>query len=1015
MLEQDGGDEEEVYHLQELQMGLQSFDNSSLDNTNRKLRDLERKLSLSSSSSSQQTQTSSVVHNTDLFGLGKQNIQSHVLNHLLDKKVEDKQERIHNSIFNPNELFQERSQQFMTTFGSTYNDDRMKMRSKAKTQDVKSASKLARKDSINLLQNKLEKNSFNTDDDGYRSISQNSQEEKEESPEEEEDFVDTTLEIGDDDSDFENDNHNCSCIHDDSDDEFNTADGPYMDEGLLSSSSLPPSPPRSPPQDLDPSKLYGLYNFSGPEPSHCTLSRDEPVHLVNDEDNYWWLIRKLTKIERMERLRNLGAEIPGDQEIDSDDEDGKIGFVPAECLETHGERLARLNCRKNEEMEKIAEIDIRVRKITIRSNSNVKSVKFENVGDLTESEEEEQAKEEEEEVVVEKDGVYGADLATSVYGTGIRQNLMSFNVDSPDIRPAVEEPETLSDVFPTGAPLIIKKNVRSDLKDKNSKPLSSLSQEDHHSTGLPKLVVVPPRSELRAKDYQTLKKLRDLHKKRRSRVLDSLTDITDDLQAQLNLESAEDERKGSDGDEQWEEGDSSFDISRESCNDGEVESALEAVVGLEPEEEDKQQEMEIEEKKQMEKEVDKVQEEDYDTDDDFGFSFASYQSDEIIAFVPDVKVRPVTSSSEAEEEEDDSVQEIDKKSFELAVKCEDSSRTTKAAKRMKKTRSEGETETSHNRVAIPYEDTPPRGEMVTPVKTSRDVQFDQQTNTSSASSLNFRNSPSLRSQTGEFERLSPILSSQSHPCVGGQSPSPSCVVKSEFIESRNSSLRGGCESSPCPGDKVRPKESLRIPMSSPILQQKTPPTTSSTESLNGTSLSPTFRMGKSQQTGLKVANSSSNFAGFENNNDKRGVSSPQSSTSSINNIPHNGSFKSPLSRSSTLSPMFRNSPVSQPYRGPYQLHYQQQSYGSFRGKSSLDFNDDDDDDDDDEDDDDMVSDTESNRHSLDDNITPLTSMNSLTTLEDRRKTKSVHELFMPILGKFDELAEKLAELDDILK
>ena len=39
-------------------------------------------------------------------------------------------------------------------------------------------------------------------------------------------------------------------------------------------------------------------------------------------------------------------------DIESDEEDGKIGFVPAECLETHGERLARLNCFKMKNWKK---------------------------------------------------------------------------------------------------------------------------------------------------------------------------------------------------------------------------------------------------------------------------------------------------------------------------------------------------------------------------------------------------------------------------------------------------------------------------------------------------------------------------------------------------------------------------------------------------------------------------------------------------------------------------------------
>lgn len=122
---------------------------------------------------------------------------------------------------------------------------------------------------------------------------------------------------------------------------------------------LPPSPPRSPPREMDPSKLYGLYDFSGPDPLHCTLLRDEPVYLINDQDNYWWLIKKLSKAERVELA---SASNPADRAFSyishSDNEDGKIGFVPAECLETYVERLARLNCFKNEELEKSSRDDL---------------------------------------------------------------------------------------------------------------------------------------------------------------------------------------------------------------------------------------------------------------------------------------------------------------------------------------------------------------------------------------------------------------------------------------------------------------------------------------------------------------------------------------------------------------------------------------------------------------------------------------------------------------------------------
>lgn len=85
-------------------------------------------------------------------------------------------------------------------------------------------------------------------------------------------------------------------------------------------------PPLPPPTELNPGKLYALYEFSGDDPSHCELERDDAVTLLNDQDGYWWLVRK--------------------------DTDAKIGFAPAECLETYDERLARLNCWKNEERER---------------------------------------------------------------------------------------------------------------------------------------------------------------------------------------------------------------------------------------------------------------------------------------------------------------------------------------------------------------------------------------------------------------------------------------------------------------------------------------------------------------------------------------------------------------------------------------------------------------------------------------------------------------------------------------
>lgn len=90
--------------------------------------------------------------------------------------------------------------------------------------------------------------------------------------------------------------------------------------------SMFPSPPSSPPRELDPTKLYALYDFNGPDPSHLPLSKNDSVLLLNDSDSYWWLVRKV--------------------------DDNRIGFAPAEILETYSERLARLNCWKNEILER---------------------------------------------------------------------------------------------------------------------------------------------------------------------------------------------------------------------------------------------------------------------------------------------------------------------------------------------------------------------------------------------------------------------------------------------------------------------------------------------------------------------------------------------------------------------------------------------------------------------------------------------------------------------------------------
>ncbi|GMG56364.1 unnamed protein product [Ambrosiozyma monospora] len=105
-------------------------------------------------------------------------------------------------------------------------------------------------------------------------------------------------------------------------------DDDYFDDDKLNDyiNGMLPSPPSSPPRELDPNKLYALYDFSGPDPSHLELQKDASVVLLNDSDAYWWLVKRL--------------------------QDGVVGFAPAEILETYRERLARLNCWKNEVIER---------------------------------------------------------------------------------------------------------------------------------------------------------------------------------------------------------------------------------------------------------------------------------------------------------------------------------------------------------------------------------------------------------------------------------------------------------------------------------------------------------------------------------------------------------------------------------------------------------------------------------------------------------------------------------------
>ena len=259
----------------------------TLESTNRLLHDLERKLSLGLEASDQthQSHTSLVIVDHNVSGLARQSIQLSVLLYIKNN----------DSDFDADLVFADRQQRHVTQFAREYSPST-------------AAQTIEKDDVAKDVDEELFNGSF--------------------------DSLDRSLEEHDD--------------YDDYDDFGDDDDGVEVDEDDDDDMLLPPLPPRLPPREMDPDKLYGLYDFLGPDPLHCTLSRDEPVYLVNDLDNYWWLIKKMTKKERLD----LGLKRQELFPVYSDEEDGKIGFVPAECLETYGERLARLNCFKNEELEK---------------------------------------------------------------------------------------------------------------------------------------------------------------------------------------------------------------------------------------------------------------------------------------------------------------------------------------------------------------------------------------------------------------------------------------------------------------------------------------------------------------------------------------------------------------------------------------------------------------------------------------------------------------------------------------
>ncbi|KAG7665945.1 BUD14 [[Candida] subhashii] len=598
-----------IDHHQQQQLYDDTTNNNTLETTNKLLNDLERKLSIisttNSTTSSQYTNNSgSVIHNEKFNGLAKQNINSSVLRYIINNENnnepeddDDKHSRIYNNIFDPNELFQERHNKFMTKFGKDYNDDNILQQQQQSQQSRQR--KLLRKNSLKVNQDRLEKKA--SDISLQDTTLQEQPQQQEEEPKESNIISQSSInaiEVDDPNHDIssseeteELDPHHQHQPQDSEQQKY----GIFYDDGFATDpetqdlSLLPPSPPRSPPRELDPDKLYGIYNFQGPDPSHCTLSKDEPVYLINDEDNYWWLIRKLSKNERINRLqKHHSTNGPEDQldeeiEIHTDEEDGKVGFVPAECLETYGERLARLNCFKNEELERRTsgetlnnnneeqddENGNSVESVnsgtTQKKSNNNKSVTFEDLaevkdedeasvedGDDEDTEEEKEIEDDDEEEEEEEDirpsfGSYSKDIGP-----------LSVQSDEADRPPS----ETLSDVF-AETPLVIQKKKRTNQQQPTITTFSDLYvQPTKRSTSMDNISIgtyspdTPKSNDLEEGEEENEENVarQDMVKAlRRSVILDRLTQMTTDIQEQMK-EGGVGDGNSSDDDDQ-EEGD----------------------------------------------------------------------------------------------------------------------------------------------------------------------------------------------------------------------------------------------------------------------------------------------------------------------------------------------------------------------------------------------------------------------------------------------------------------------------
>ncbi|BFZ64338.1 protein phosphatase regulator [Saitoella coloradoensis] len=105
--------------------------------------------------------------------------------------------------------------------------------------------------------------------------------------------------------------HNATTGFGDDDDDNDDSD----DAGALSSS------PSIPDSDIDFDYMYALHTFLPTVEGQAHSQKGDVLVLLDDSNSYWWLVRVVR--------------------------DGSVGYLPAEHVETPGERMARLNKYRN--------------------------------------------------------------------------------------------------------------------------------------------------------------------------------------------------------------------------------------------------------------------------------------------------------------------------------------------------------------------------------------------------------------------------------------------------------------------------------------------------------------------------------------------------------------------------------------------------------------------------------------------------------------------------------------------